>query len=166
MSARLKIWKTKRRTDHLVQAQQTVGKEQQNELKAVLGIRMQRIRIILPDPDHTIFHGSESRSRPKPSSLPPPLPSFFTLNLLPLLPHPSYLIHHPSPLTPFFFTPPPSPLLLQPLNSSPSYLIRRPSYLNTANTPLLPHHLPFNKNSSTWMTYWGGTPLQHKTLAH
>ena len=39
-----------------------------------------RIRI------HNIFHGSGSRSRSEPSSLPPPLPSSFTLNLSPLLP--------------------------------------------------------------------------------
>ena len=45
-----------------------------------------RIRIKI----HNIFHGSGSgfKSKSEPSSLPPPLPSSFTLNLSPLLPHP------------------------------------------------------------------------------
>ena len=77
---------------------------------------------------HNNLHGSAFRSRYEPSSLPPHLPSSFTLNLSRLLPHTSSLIHHPSSLT------------LQPLNSPPSYLFRLPSFLNNAPSPLLPHH--------------------------
>ena len=105
-----------------------------------------------PDPKDP-HHFAGSGSRPEPSSLPPPLPSTFTFNLSPLFHHPNSFIHHPSPLTPFSFTPPPSPLLLQPLNSSPSYLIRLPSSLNTASSPLLPHHSPFLPHSSLLLSH-------------
>ena len=97
---------------------------------------------------HYVFHGTGSRSRSEPSSLPPPLSSSFTLNLLSLLPHPNSLIHHPSPLTTWSFTPPPLTL-----NFSPSYLIHLPSSLNTAYSPLLPHHSPFLPHSSPLLSH-------------
>ena len=69
----------------------------------------------------------------------------FKLTLSPHLPHTSALIRHPSPLSPSpnlshptSLIPPPS----TPQLSSP-YIIRLPSSLNTAPSPLLPHHSPF-----------------------
>ena len=49
---------------------------------------------------HNIFHGSGSRTKYKPSSLPQYLPSSLTLNLSPLLPLSTSLAPHPSPLHP------------------------------------------------------------------
>ena len=104
-----------------------------------------RIRI------HNIFHGS--------GSLPPSLPSSFTLNLSPLLHHPNSLIHHPS--HPLSLTPHPSAHQLFSLIPHPSSLIPQhcyclviyPSSSLTFPTPFLtsslfspPHttsHLPY-----------------------
>ena len=81
----------------------------------VMRIRIQRICIILPDPD----------------------PDQNLAHFHHLSPPTSHLIFHPSSLTP---TPP--SIISHPLNSSPSYLIRLPSSLNTAHSPLLPHPSP------------------------
>ena len=78
-----------------------------------------------PDPDLNQAH----------FTLPPLLPSSFTLNLSPLLPHPTS------------FTPP------------PSYLIRIPSSLNTAPFPILPHHSPFLPHPSPLLAYL--SPAHH-----
>ena len=84
-------------------------------------IRIQRIHIMLLDPDtkyFNIYHrsGFGSRSRSEPSSLPPPFPSSFTHNLSHLLPHPTFLL-------PSQFLPHPSPFIPHPSPTSHNDLI-------------------------------------------
>ena len=122
--------------------------------KPVLRIRIQRIRIILPD--HNIDPDPDQNPAHFHHLFPPPS----HLNLSPLLPHTtslintgnqSSLIHHPLQVTPHpllpyptCLTPPPSYRYLNfppsYLNSPPSYLIRLPSSFNiaTSPSPLLP----------------------------